>query len=88
MSDDLISRKFLLECAEYDNNGRLIIPYRYVKNAPTAFDKGKVVEKIKDESRAERLEDVSISGNVYGYNIERVINEEDVIEIIEKGGLN
>lgn len=88
MSDDLISRKFLLECAEYDNNGRLIIPYRYVKNAPTAFDKEKVVEKIKDESRAERLEDVSISGNVYGYNIERVINEEDVIEIIEKGGLN
>ena len=42
MSDDLISRKFLLECTEYDNNGRLIIPYRYVKNAPTAFDKGKV----------------------------------------------
>lgn len=42
MSDDLISRKFLLECAEYDNNGRLIIPYRYVKNAPTAFDKEKV----------------------------------------------
>lgn len=87
MSDDLISRKFLLECAEYDNNGRLIIPYRYVKNAPTAFDKEKVIEKIKDESRAERLEDVSISGNVYGYNIERVINEEDVIEIVEKGGL-
>lgn len=88
MSDDLISRKYLLECAEYDNNGRLIIPYRYVKNAPTAFDKEKVIEKIKDESRAERLEDVSISGNVYGYNIERVINEEDVIEIVEKGGLN
>ena len=88
MSDDLISRKFLLECAEYDNNGRLIVPYRYVKNAPTAFDKEKVIEEIKDESRAERLEDVSISGNVYGYNIERVINEEDVIEIVEKGGLN
>ncbi len=88
MSDDLISRKYLLECAEYDNNGRLIIPYRYVKNASTAFDKEKVIEKIKDESRAERLEDVSISGNVYGYNIERVINEEDVIEIVEKGGLN
>lgn len=59
-----------------------------VQCAPTAFDKEKVIEKIKDESRAERLEDVSISGNVYGYNIERVINEEDVIEIVEKGGLN
>lgn len=49
MSDDLISRKFLLECAEYDNNGRLIIPYRYVKNAPIAFDKEKVIEKLKEE---------------------------------------
>lgn len=58
-----------------------------ISNCPTAFDKEKVVEKIKDESREERLEDVSISGNVYGYNIERVINEEDVIEIIEKGGI-
>ena len=38
MSDDLISRKYLLECAEYDNNVRLIIPYRYFKNAQTAFD--------------------------------------------------
>lgn len=46
MSDDLISRKFLLECAEYDNNGRLIIPYRYVKNAPTAFDKEKVLDEL------------------------------------------
>ena len=88
MSDDLISGKFLLGCAEYDNNGRLIIPYRYVKSAPTAFDKEKVIEEIKDKSRAERLEDVSICGNVYGYNIEIVINKEDVIEIIEKGGLN
>lgn len=58
-----------------------------ISNCPTAFDKEKVVEKIKDESREERLEDVSISGNVYGYNIERVINEEDVIEIIKRGGL-
>ena len=58
-----------------------------IKRSSTAFDKEKVVEKIKDESREERLEDVSISGNVYGYNIERVINEEDVIEIIEKGGI-
>ena len=55
-----------------------------IEQQPTAFDKKKVIEKIKDESREERLEDVSISGNVYGYNIERVINEEDVIEIIEK----
>ena len=47
MSDDLISREFLLECAEYDNDGRLIIPYSYVKNAPTAFDKEKVIEELE-----------------------------------------
>ena len=99
MSDDLISRKALLEVIDIS----FIIPIlkmnlrpeheavlkirEIIMNIPTAFDKEKVIEEIKDESRAERLEDVSISGNVYGYNIERVINEEDVIEIIEKGGI-
>lgn len=85
--DDLISRKFLLECAEYDNNGRLIIPYREVKNAPTAFDKEKVIEKIKDESSSERFEDVGISGNVYGHYFKEVIDTEEAIEIVEKGGI-
>ena len=99
MKDDLISRKALLEVIDIS----FIIPIlkmnlrpeheavlkirEIIMNMPTAFDKEKVIEEIKDESRAERLEDVSISGNVYGYNIERVINEEDVIEIIEKGGI-
>lgn len=49
MSDDLIGRKFLLECAEYDDKGRLVIPYRKVENAPTAFDKDKVIEELKEE---------------------------------------
>ena len=88
MSDDLISRKFLLECAEYDNNGRLIIPYRYVKNSPTAFDKEKVIAQIKEESHAENLEWTGTSGEVYYHYLEKIIEEEDVIEIIEKGGLN
>lgn len=71
MSDDLISRKYLLECAEYDNNGRLIIPYRYVKNAPTAFDKEKMIEEIKEK---------------YGQSAHwETIN--GICEIIEKGGL-
>ena len=99
MKDDLISRKALLEVIDIS----FIIPIlkmnlrpeheavlkirEIIMNIPTAFDKEKVIEEIKDESRAERLEDVSISGNVYGYNIERVINEEDVIEIVEKGGI-
>lgn len=96
MSDDLISRqavlKYLYEIKDDScipkNYGTILDIIRNVRNIPTAFDKEKVIEKIKDESRAERLEDVSISGNVYGYNIERVINEEDVIEIVEKGGIN
>ena len=87
MSDDLISRKFLLECAEYDDKWRLVIPYEKVKNAPTAFDKEKVIEKIKDESSLERFEDVGISGNVYGHYSKEVIDTEEAIEIVEKGGM-
>lgn len=78
MSDDLISRKYLLECAEYDNNGRLIIPYRYVKNAPTAFDKEKVLEELRNVSLKFR-----IAGN---FNSSAVADR--AIEIVEKGGLN
>ena len=74
MSDDLISRKFLLECAEYDNNGRLIVPYKYVKNAPTAFDKEKVIEKIK-----RIMDDESIRF------VDQAVNR--TIEIVEKGGI-
>ena len=87
MNDDLISRKSLLECAEYDDKGRLVIPYRKVENAPTAFDKEKVIEKIKDESSLERFEDVGISGNVYGHYSKEVIDTEEAIEIVEKGGI-
>lgn len=85
MSDDLISRKYLLECAEYDNNGRLIIPYRYVKNAPTAFDKEKVIEELKRlKTNAFRYynqyDDEQAFGESAAYRA--------AIEIVEKGGLN
>ena len=55
--------------------------------AQTAFDKEKVIEKIKDESRLERFEDVGISGNVYGHYSKEVIDTEEAIEIVEKGGI-
>lgn len=55
--------------------------------APTAFDKEKVIEKIKDESSSERFEDVGISGNVYGHYSKEVIDTEEAIEIVEKGGI-
>ena len=73
--DDLISRKFLLECAEYDNNGRLIIPYRYVKNAPTAFDKEKVINELLSASICSAPDEDSF------------VELEEAIEIIEEGGI-
>ena len=85
MSDDLISRKFLLECAEYDNNGRLIIPYRCVKNAPTAFDKEKVIKKLK------HLENDTFNYS-NRYNDKIAFGESSAfraaIENVEKGGIN
>lgn len=58
-----------------------------IDEMPTAFDKEKVIEKIKDESSSERFEDVGISGNVYGHYSKEVIDTEEAIEIVEKGGI-
>lgn len=58
-----------------------------IAHQPTAFDKNKVIEKIKDESSSERFEDVGISGNVYGHYSKEVIDTEEAIEIVEKGGI-
>lgn len=84
MSDDLISRKYLLKCAEYDNNGRLIVPYKYVKNAPTAFDKEMVIEQIKVLSAGNILNTNICDEYAEGY----VRAAKDIIEIVENGGLN
>lgn len=83
MSDDLISRKFLLECAEYDNNGRLIIPYRKVKNATTAFDKEKVIEEL------DKLTGEECTLHECGIRSERCkpCIAKKAIEIVEKGGI-
>ena len=91
MSDDLISRKFLLECAEYDNDGRLIIPYRYVKNAPTAFDKEKVIEELKSWEKASHDAGIQstyaeLDNKASGYYQESRAYHR-AIEIVEKGGI-
>nr|DAE87763.1 MAG TPA: hypothetical protein [Caudoviricetes sp.] len=84
MSDDLISRKFLLECAEYDNNGRLIIPYRYVKNAPTAFDKEKVLDELGELTGEEcTLHECGIRSEKCKACIAK-----KAVEIVDRGGLN
>lgn len=75
MMDDLISRKYLLECAEYDDKGRLIIPYRKVKNAPTAFDKEKVINELLSASICSAPDEDSF------------VELEEAIEIIEEGGI-
>ena len=90
MSDDLISRKFLLECAEYDDKWRLVIPYEKVKNAPTAFDKEKVIKELREElnlsdaekercARENPLQFDSAKGYANGIA--------NAIEIVEKGGI-
>ena len=83
MSDDLISRKSLLDCAEYDNIGRLVIPYRKVENAPTVSDKEKVINEIH----------ISAAGKVVNMNVTTSYAEgyidaaKDIIEIVKRGGL-
>lgn len=62
MSDDLISRKAVIEevkryrDAEYSNNDRTSRALSYVveiiKNQPIAFDKKKVIEELKDMANA------------------------------------
>ena len=83
MSDDLISRKALLEVIDIS----FIIPIlkmnlrpeheavlkirEIIMNMPTAFDKGRVIEEIRNVP--------------YGYYNVEVKNE--IVEIVEKGGI-
>lgn len=83
MSDDLISRKYLLKCAEYDNDGSLIVPYKYVKNAPRAFDKEKVIEELYRYTAEEcELHECGIRSEYCNVCIAK-----KAIEIVEKGGI-
>ena len=79
--DDLINQRSLLECAEYDDKGRLVIPYRKVKNAPTAFDKEKVIEKLQRHSH-------NYYPSIDHYCLsQKAVDLKDAIEIVEKGGI-
>ena len=83
MSDDLISRKEAVELviAEYDrfqanggsHSGRYELDkvIKMLQNMPTAFDKKKVIEKIRNVP--------------HGYY--DVDTENEVIGIVEKGGI-
>ena len=93
MSDDLISRKALLKKLEVFNdrdhgNEHFLLGIEsakeIIKNEPAAFDKKKVIEKLK------RLE-VNAFGYYNQYDDEQAFGESAAyraaIEIIEKGGI-
>lgn len=81
MSDDLISRGYLLSCVEYDDNWRLVIPYEEVVNAPTAFDKERVIEELKKQSN-------NYYPSIDHYCLSRkAVNLKDALKIVEKGGI-
>ena len=88
MKDDLISRKALIE------NLNRFAPEHYtslvndlIMKQPTAFNKEKVIAKLKDQynySRKVRNE----NGNKYfEYWDGRTDSYKDAIEIVEKGGV-
>lgn len=91
MSDDLISRKALLEVIDIS----FIIPIlkmnlrpeheavleirEIIMNMPTAFDK----EKVKEELTAGKF--ITIGGNTVGESVN--IRIDRAVEIVEKGGI-
>ena len=76
MSDDLISRKTLLDALEagkdkvYEGKTILEVMKEIAESQPTAFDKEKVIEELKEE----------------GYSIDDEAGNR-AVEIIEKGGI-
>ena len=95
MSNDLISRKELIKRMELAKIGAKSIEEQFffdgvmsiIDTQETAFDKQKVIEQIIEESHAENLEFQGTSGETYYHYIETIIETEDVIKIIEKGGI-
>lgn len=84
MSDDLISRKALLDRFRYgdkeseSDKAWICAVRRMIKEQPTAFDKEKVIEELKGQ-----IELVSYNPMTAG----RYIKKDRVIKIVEKGGI-
>ena len=87
MSDDLISLKALLNEVEYDDKYRLIIPYEKIKNAQTAFDREKVISKLKGQYENARKMRYSGNNQFYEYWVGRMDSYRDAIKIVEKAEL-
>lgn len=84
MSDDLISRKALLDRFRYgdkeseSDKAWICAVRRMIKEQPTAFDKEKVIEELRGEIHL-TVYDPIIAG--------RYIKKKRTIEIVEKGGI-
>ena len=84
MSDDLISRKALLDRFRYgdkeseSDKAWICAVRRMIKEQPTAFDKEKVIEELRGEIHL-TVYDPMIAG--------RYIKKKRAIEIVEKGGI-
>ena len=97
MSDDLISRKALLNRFKYSETDNetdkawICTVRRIIKGQPTAFDKEKVIEELKSNMGSAQLAQllagtdlVQCGGFSYGY----YNGVKDAVKIVEKGGLN
>ena len=97
MSDDLISRKALLNRFKYSETDNetdkawICTVRRIIKEQPTAFDKEKVIEELKSWEKASH--DAGIQSNYAGldnkasgyYQESRAYHR--AIKIVEKGGI-
>ena len=86
MSDDLISRKALINILKgVDKDGLLTINQiiDFIEDQPTAFDKEKVINEIHISSAG-----MAVNMNVSSSYAEGYIDAaKDIIEIVEKGGI-
>ena len=95
MSDDLISRKAVLDILteERIRNSILASPAfgemlaQRIRNIPTAFDKEKVIEKLKDQYNYSRKVRNKNDNDYFEYWDGRTDSYKDAIEIVEKGGI-
>lgn len=91
MSNDLISRKSLMECAEYDDKFRLVVPYEKIKNAKTAYDVDAVCEELEEELRlADKEKERCIEENPLQFDSAKGYSNgiANAIEIVRNGGKN
>ena len=99
MSDDLISRKALKQAIDHDfyehytkyhdTDQRALIDMVMddIDEMPTAFDKEKVIEKLKDQYNYSRKVRNKNDNDYFEYWDGRTDSYKDAIEIVEKGGV-